>query len=189
MALCEGLRTLPGSPRIVVLQRDPIGNTPAASSQTAQEDISPVSLLPWSTSLVPTPLGAPMQTISALRANLFSQLSEKLGARACCFDCIRDGRSFAAMDLPIVASSARRSDLDLVAPYYTPRTLEGLLTTSIIYPLTRCLYGKRIRNPFGPDIGVSRKLAQKILGTYRNAGSSSSRDASVGIACAGRRLR
>jgi hypothetical protein len=61
------------------------------------------------------------------------------------------------------------SDFDLVVPYYAPRKLQGLLNSSIVYPLTRCLYGKRIHNPLGPDVGVSRRLAQKILGTNRNA--------------------
>lgn len=168
VALCEGLRTLPGSPRIVVLQRDPIGNAPAASSQMAQEDISPF-LLPWS-AVGPDPLEAPMQSISVACQSLFA-VSEKLGARACCFIASEMER-VSPQWICRLLDPLLESDLDLVAPYYTPRTLEGLLTTSVIYPLTRCLYGKRIRNPFGPDVGVSRKLAQKILGTYRNASSS-----------------
>ena len=66
------------------------------------------------------------------------------------------------------------SDFDLVVPYYAPRMFQGFLNSSIVYPLTRCLYGKRIHNPFGPDVGVSRRLAQKILGTNRNANAGSS---------------
>jgi glucosylglycerate synthase len=66
------------------------------------------------------------------------------------------------------------SDFDLVVPHYAPRKLQGLLNTSIVYPLTRCLYGKRIHNPLGPDVGVSRRLAQKILGNNRNSNAGSS---------------
>jgi hypothetical protein len=66
------------------------------------------------------------------------------------------------------------SDVDLVVPYYAPRKFQGLLNTSIVYPLTRCLYGKRIHNPLGPDVGVSRRLAQKILGNNRNSNAGSS---------------
>jgi hypothetical protein len=56
-----------------------------------------------------------------------------------------------------------------VVPYYAPSKLQGLLNSSIVYPLTRSLYGKKIHNPLGPDVGVSRKLAQKILGGNRAA--------------------
>jgi hypothetical protein len=169
VALCEGLRTLSGSPRIVVLQRDPIGDAPTASSQGAQEDTSP-SLLPWS-AVGPDPLGAPMQSISIACQSLFA-VSEKLGARACCF-IASEMESVSPQWICRLLQPLLESDFDLVAPYYTPRTLQGLLNTSIIYPLTRCLYGKRIRNPFGPDVGVSRKLAHKLLGTFRNANASS----------------
>src|SRR6185437_17044127 len=34
-------------------------------------------------------------------------------------------------------------------------------------PLTRSLYGKRIQNPVGPDLGVSQKLLQKIIASNR----------------------
>ncbi len=104
VALREGLRALPGSPRIVVLQRDPVGNAPAASLQTVQEDASPY-LLPWS-AVGPDPLGVPMQSISIACQSLFAA-SEKMGARACCFVASRDGKRIAAMDLPIIASSRR----------------------------------------------------------------------------------
>lgn len=170
VALCEGLRALPGSPRTVVLQRNPIADAPATSSPTAQEDISP-SLLPWS-AVGPDPLGAPMQSISIACQSLFA-VTEKLGARACCF-VASEMESPSPEWICRLLNPLLESDFDLVAPYYAPRTLQGLLNTSIIYPLTRCLYGKRIHNPFGPDVGVSQKLAQKILRTYRNANSNSS---------------
>ena len=169
VALCEGLRTLPGSPRILVLQRDHNGSASAASSQTAQEDISP-SLLPWS-AVGPDPLGAPMQSISIACQSLFA-VSEKLGARACCF-VASEMESASPQWICRLLQPLLESDFDFVAPYYTPRMLQGLLNTSIIYPLMRCLYGKRIHNPLGPDVGVSRKLAQKILRTYRNANANS----------------
>jgi glucosylglycerate synthase len=67
------------------------------------------------------------------------------------------------------------ADVDLVMPDYAPRKLQGLLNSSIVYPLTRCLYGRRIHNPLGPDLGVSRRLAQKMLGANRNGKASPSR--------------
>lgn len=165
MMVGEGLRTLPGSPRIVVLQSDPVGNAAMANSQTAEGNTS-LSLLPWSVS-GPDPLGAPLQRISIACQSLFAA-TEKLGARACCL-VASELESVTPRWVCQLVHPLLESDFDLVVPYYAPRKLQGLLNSSIVYPLTRCLYGKRIHNPLGPDVGVSRRLAQKILGTNRNA--------------------
>jgi len=165
MALCEGLRALPGSPRIVVLRRDPPGNTPAANPQTPQEDGS-ISLLPWSAA-GPDPLGAPLQSISMAFQSVCA-LTEKLAARGCCFIASKM-ESATPQWICQLLGPLLESDVDLVVPYYAPHKLQGLLNSSIVYPLTRCLYGKRIHNPLGPDVGISRRLAQKILGANRNS--------------------
>ena len=169
MNLREGLRTLPGSPRIVILRRDTAAGTVAANSQITQEDTS-LSLLPWS-AMGPDPLGAPLQSISIACQSLFA-VTEKLGARACCF-VASEMESATPQWICQLLNPLLESEFDLVAPYYTPRMFQGLLNSSIVYPLTRCLYGKRIHNPFGPDVSVSRKLAQKILGTNRNSNAAS----------------
>jgi hypothetical protein len=169
--LCDGLRSLPGSPRIVCLRRDRAVTTVPANSQTTQEQDASLSLLPWS-AVGPDPLGAPMQSISIACQSLFA-LTEKLTARACCF-VASEMESASPHWVAQLLRPLLESDLDLVVPHYTPRALQGLLNSSIIYPLTRCLYGKRIHNPFGPDVGVSLRLAQKILRTARNGSPGSS---------------
>jgi len=50
-----------------------------------------------------------------------------------------------------------------VAPYYHRHKYDGTITNSIIYPLTRALYGKRIRQPIGGDFGFSGELASFYL--------------------------
>ncbi len=169
--LCEELRTLPGSPRIVVLRRDRAGSAVAANSQEVQQTDTSLSLLPWS-AVGPDPLGAPVQSISIACQSLFA-ITEKLEARACCF-VASEMESATPQWVSQLLLPLLESDFDLVAPYYTPRKLQGLLNGAIIYPLTRSLYGKRIHNPFGPDVGISRRLARKLLGTNRNANSGSS---------------
>jgi glucosylglycerate synthase len=168
--LYEGLRALPGSPRIVVLQSDSSGNTPAQNQQSAEANSS-LSVLPWSV-LAPDPAGTPMQSISVACRSLFAA-TEKMGARACCLVASEIESEMSQWVCQLV-QPLLESDFDLVVPYYAPRTLQGLLNTSVIYPLMRCLYGKRIHNPLGPDVGVSRRLAQKILGNNRNSNAGSS---------------
>jgi glucosylglycerate synthase len=46
-----------------------------------------------------------------------------------------------------------------------------LLNSGIICPLARSLYGKRMRNPMGPDLGVSRRLFQKVIGIEPSGGA------------------
>ncbi|MGB3093676.1 MAG: glycosyltransferase [Candidatus Zixiibacteriota bacterium] len=52
---------------------------------------------------------------------------------------------------------------DFVAPYYKRHKYDGTITNSIVYPLTRALYAKRIRQPIGGDFGFSGRLAQHYL--------------------------
>jgi hypothetical protein len=50
-----------------------------------------------------------------------------------------------------------------VSPYYLRHKYDGTITNSIIYPVTRALYGKHIRQPIGGDFGFSGKLAEFYL--------------------------
>jgi glucosylglycerate synthase len=49
---------------------------------------------------------------------------------------------------------------EFVAPLYTRYKYDGTITNNIVYPLTRALYGKQIRQPIGGDFGFSRNLAR-----------------------------
>jgi glycosyltransferase involved in cell wall biosynthesis len=50
-----------------------------------------------------------------------------------------------------------------VAPLYYRHKYDGTITKNIIYPLTRALYGKRVRHPMGKDCGFSGDLARFYL--------------------------
>ncbi len=54
-------------------------------------------------------------------------------------------------------------DYEYVAPLYRRHKFEGTITNNILYPLTRALYGKRIRQPTGGDFALSGKLAGQYL--------------------------
>ncbi len=47
-----------------------------------------------------------------------------------------------------------------VAPLYTRYKYDGTITNHIVYPLTRALFGKQIRQPIGGDFAFSRQLAR-----------------------------
>jgi glycosyltransferase involved in cell wall biosynthesis len=52
---------------------------------------------------------------------------------------------------------------DYVAPLYHRHKYDGTITNSIVYPVTRALYGKRVRQPIGGDFGFSGSLARHYL--------------------------
>ena len=47
---------------------------------------------------------------------------------------------------------------DYVAPLYLRHKYDGTITNSIVYPLTRALYGREVRQPIGGDFGFSGRL-------------------------------
>ncbi|MBW2092253.1 MAG: glycosyltransferase [Deltaproteobacteria bacterium] len=51
-------------------------------------------------------------------------------------------------------------DFGYVAPLYVRHKYDGTITNSIAYPLTRALYGRRVRQPIGGDFGFSGELAK-----------------------------
>ncbi len=52
---------------------------------------------------------------------------------------------------------------DFVAPYYARHKFDGTITNSIVYPVTRALYGKRVRQPIGGDFAISAPLIERLL--------------------------
>ena len=64
-----------------------------------------------------------------------------------------DGRWLRALLDPVLAG-----EYDLVAPAYARGRFEGVLVTGVVYPLTRALFGHRLRQPLGPrDRGLPRR--------------------------------
>jgi len=162
--ICDALRTFPGNPRIVVLQnRLASGSTSADSVAPAQD--SSLSLIPW----VLHPQSSPTTPLGSVLAAYQSTLTvgARLGVRGCCVIASKlehaPSKWVCRLTEPLLEASC-----DFVAPSYARRKFEGLLNSSIISPLTRSLYGLRIQNPMGPDLGISQRLFQKLLDGNQN---------------------
>jgi len=54
-------------------------------------------------------------------------------------------------------------DSEYVTPLYVRNKYDRLVTSSIVYPLTRALYGRRVRQPIGGEFGFSGNLARTFL--------------------------
>ena len=74
-----------------------------------------------------------------------------------------DLRSIVPEWIELLAGPILKGGYDFVAPLYTRYKYDGTITNTVTYPLTRALYGLRIRQPIGGDFGVSGDLVRHYL--------------------------
>lgn len=162
--VCGALRTLRGNPRIVVLQNRLASDaTPTGSAAFAQD--ASLSLVPWSLQNQSPPTTPVEGMLTAYQSIL--TIGKRLGVRGCCVIASKlehaPSKWVCQLTEPLLEASC-----DFVAPSYARRKFEGLLNGGIISPLMRSLYGLRIQNPMGPDLGISQRLYQKLLDGEQN---------------------
>jgi glycosyltransferase involved in cell wall biosynthesis len=90
-------------------------------------------------------------------------IAEKLQARACAV-VDSDLRSITPEWFELLLGPIVAQDFDYVAPMYLRHKYDGTITNSIVYPLTRALYGREVRQPIGGEFGFSGRLASHYLG-------------------------
>jgi hypothetical protein len=74
-----------------------------------------------------------------------------------------DLRSIVPEWIELLAGPILKGGFDFVAPLYARYKYDGTITNTVTYPLTRALYGRRIRQPIGGDFGVSGDLVRHYL--------------------------
>ncbi len=90
-----------------------------------------------------------------------SALAGKLEARACTVlgtDLGFNRESLTAEKLTLLLDPAIEGSFDLVMPLYATQPFDDLVNKSILYPLSRTLYGHRVHNPLGNEFQMSSKL-------------------------------
>jgi glycosyltransferase involved in cell wall biosynthesis len=74
-----------------------------------------------------------------------------------------DLRSIVPEWIELLSGPILKGGYDYVSPLYARYKYDGTITNTVTYPLTRALYGKRIRQPIGGDFGVSGDLVRHYL--------------------------
>jgi hypothetical protein len=90
------------------------------------------------------------------------ETAHRLGARACAVldtDLSRFSRGW----LDALLRPVLTQDVDFVAPYYARHRFAGAINNGIAYPLTRTLYGRRVRYPLGGDFACSTRFVERSL--------------------------
>jgi hypothetical protein len=93
------------------------------------------------------------------------EIGRQLRAKACAV-VDSDLRSITPEWIELLIRPVLDEGYDYVAPYYLRHKYDGTMTNTIVYPLTRCLYGQRIRQPIGGDFGFSGRLAEHYVGKH-----------------------
>ncbi len=90
------------------------------------------------------------------------EIAQMLNVRACA-TVDADLRSISPEWIQLLVGPILHKGYDYIASDYSRYKYDGTITNLIIYPLIRSLYGKRIRQPIGGDIGFSPHLAEFCL--------------------------
>ncbi len=91
------------------------------------------------------------------------EIAGLLNAKACVV-VDSDLRSITPEWIELLVAPVLNGGYDYVSPLYHRHKFDGTITNSIVYPLTRALYGRRVRQPIGGDFGFSGSLARFYLG-------------------------
>lgn len=90
------------------------------------------------------------------------QAAQRLGASLCAL--VTAERHDESADwVRLLVSPVVDQGFDFVCPSYVRGKYDGAINNGIVYPLTRALFGKRLRQPLGAELAVSRKLAEVLL--------------------------
>jgi len=153
-----------------------VARTVAASLRTHFPDSSPVivnadggskdgtsEVIARSTDGLPTITGAyvgPPGKGSAFRA--IFEIATQLGVEACAV-VDSDLRSITPEWINRLISPIKDRSADYVTPLYARHKFDGTITNNVAYPLTRALYGLRLRQPIGGEFGFGAELARDFL--------------------------
>jgi len=145
-------------------------NSDGGSTDGTQEEVRRVQIEDYKTILTSHPVH-PIHKIvtpyhgipgkgSAFRT--IFEAAKSLEAKACVV-VDSDLRSITPEWVELLLRPIYEEGFDYVAPLYARHKFDGTITNSIVYPLSRALYGKRVRQPIGGDFGFSGKLAEFYL--------------------------
>ena len=163
-AVAAGLEKYFPERRSVILNSDG-GSTDGTREAVLGAEVDPESLLLVAQRLQPierisTPYGGIPGKGSAFRT-VFAA-AQRLKAKACVV-VDSDLRSITPQWVELLAGPILERNFDYIAPYYLRHKFDGTITNGIIYPITRALFGKRVRQPIGGEFGFSGRLAARYL--------------------------
>ena len=145
-------------------------NSDGGSTDGTQEEVKKVQIEDFKTILTSYPVHPIHKIVTPYhgipgKGSAFRTIFEaarSLKAKACAA-VDSDLRSITPEWMELLLRPIYEEGFDYVAPLYARHKFDGTITNSIVYPLTRALYGKSVRQPIGGDFGFSGELAKFYL--------------------------
>ena len=137
-------------------QRSVIFIADGGSTDDTREVAREFQIKPWQEKVVSIYRG-PGGKGTALRSVFEAADRLKVGA---CAVVDSDLRSITSDWVQYLLDPVLSRDYQFVSPVYLRHKYDGTITNSIVYNITRALYGKRIRQPIGGDFAISREVAK-----------------------------
>jgi hypothetical protein len=88
-----------------------------------------------------------------------------------------ESNSLAGSALCGLAGAVVSGSTDLAVPRYGLQPHAGLITSSILYPLTRALFASRVRFPLALDLGLSLRMAERLAAAAQRFSTPSQNEA------------
>ncbi len=126
------------------------------STDDTREVSKEFQVKPWQEKMV-TIYRGPGGKGTALRS--IFEAAIRLNVKACAV-VDADLRSITSDWLKYLLNPILEDEYQFVSPIYMRHKFDGTITNNIVYNLTRCLYGKRVRQPIGGDFAFSASLAR-----------------------------
>ncbi|MBE0448608.1 MAG: glycosyl transferase family 2 [Actinobacteria bacterium] len=131
-------------------------NSDGGSRDRTRETVLETPVPPQVEKIV-TPYRGPAGKGSAFQT--IFEIADRLHAKVCIV-IDSDLRSITPEWIRFLGDPIYRYNYGFVAPHYLRYKYDGTITNSIAYPITRALYGQRVRQPIGGDFGVCWALAK-----------------------------
>ena len=148
--LGEGLKKYYPNLKGVIINAD-------SSSEDNTMDIVNKTRLPKGIEKISTGYPGEKGKGSAIKAIL--ERARLLDAKVCII-CEADTRSVTPEWIQSLVNPVLKSGYGFVAPYYIRNEHDATINNALVYPLTRSLYGLRIRQPIGGDFSFSNGVLQ-----------------------------
>ncbi|WP_446743800.1 hypothetical protein [Silvibacterium acidisoli] len=158
----SALAGMPG--KVVIAYSD----ASADAAQGSESTMTSAEFLPYPQDTLDPGSTPWSQAASAHRAVL--SLAANLEAHACAV-IHSDLGNFAPEPLALLTTPVRDGQADLVMPVYPEGKYDGLLNKCMLAPLSRVLFGKRVRYPLAFDFAVSSRFIPKLADANAGRGA------------------
>src|SRR5579863_9534163 len=128
--------------------------------------------------LIPVPAGKAALTLTAADFVTAQQLAEEHDASAILMLGPASG-SLGGDAVARLAHAVLSTATDLALPCYDLPPLSGLVNSAILYPLSRALFASGARFPLAIDLGLSRRMAERLAQAGQRFAATSQTEALV----------